>query len=84
MSNDFRKAFSGFGWELLDNIRSSAKGKLDDAAFEEKVIGIQNATAAMIEADVEEDKIIRMLQKYWDLRLSEAKEFVDRQKTMID
>lgn len=81
MANELKKAFSGFGWELLDGIRSSVQGKLDDAAFEEKVIGIRNATAAMIEVGVEEDKIILMLQKYWDLRLSEAKEFVERQKS---
>lgn len=34
----------------------------------------------MIEADVEEDKIIQLLQKYWDLRLSEAREFVKKQR----
>lgn len=84
MANEVKNAFSGFGWELLDSIRSSAQGKLDDAAFEERVIGIKNATAAMMEAGVEEDKIIRILQKYWDLRLSEAKEFVERSKFTMD
>jgi len=39
-------------------------------AFKERIVGIENATAAMIEVRVEEDKIIQMLQKYWDLRLS--------------
>lgn len=80
MANDFRNAFSGFGRELLDSIRESNQEKLDDAAFEERIIGIENATAAMIEVGIEDDKIIQMLQKYWDLRLSEAKEFVERQK----
>lgn len=32
----------------------------------------------MIEVGVEHEKIIQMLQKYWDLRLSEAKSFVER------
>lgn len=80
MSNKFRNEFSGFGRELLDSIRESVQGRLDDAAFEERIIGIENATAAMIEIEIEDDKIIQMLQKYWDLRLSEAKEFVERQK----
>lgn len=39
-------------------------------------MGIEKAIAAFVEADVEENKIIQLLQKYWDLRLSEAKEFV--------
>jgi hypothetical protein len=80
MAKEIRNAFSGFGRELLGNIRESAQDRLDDAAFEERIVGIENATASMIELGVEEDKIINMLQKYWDLRLSEAKEFVDRQR----
>lgn len=80
MANEFRNAFSGFGRELLDNIRESAQGGLDDAAFEERIVGIENATDAMIEVGIEDDKIIRMLQKYWDLRLSEAREIVERRK----
>ena len=71
MSNEFREAFAGFGWELLDRIRESENEKLSDAAFEERTLGIQNATSAMIEAGVDEETIIRMLQKYWDLRLSD-------------
>ena len=80
MANDFRNTFSGFGRELLYSIRESNQERLDDAAFEERIIGIENAIAAMIEVGIEDDKIIQMLQKYWDLRLSEAKEFVERQR----
>lgn len=77
---NFRDAFSGFGKELLDGVRNNAQRHLDDAAFEERVIGIENAVSAMLECKVNEDKIIQMLQKYWDLRLSEAKMFIERQK----
>lgn len=80
MANEFKKNFSGIGRDLLDNVRSSVQGRIDEAVFEEKIIGIRNATAAMIEIGVEEDKIILMLQKYWDLRFSEAKVFVERQR----
>lgn len=80
MSNEFRRAFAGFGWELLDRIRESENEKLSDAAFEERILGIQNATLAMLEAGVDEEMIIRMLQKYWDLRLSEATAFVENSK----
>lgn len=77
---NFRDAFSGFGRELLDEMRDSAQQHIEDAAFEERVIGIENAVSAMLECKVKEDKIIQMLQKYWDLRLSEAKMFVEHQK----
>lgn len=80
MTNSIKDAFSGFGNELLEGIREDHQRKLDDAAFEERIVGIENATAAMLESGVNEEKIIQMLQKYWDLRLSEAKEFLRRQK----
>ena len=34
----------------------------------------------MIEADVDEEVIIKMLQKHWDLRLSEATAFIENAK----
>lgn len=84
MVNEIKNAFSGFVRELLDRIRAENNERLDDAAFEERVIGIENATAALMESGVEYKQIIKMLQKYWDLRLSEAEEFVDRQKKTIE
>lgn len=83
MSTNFRDAFSGFGTELLERMRVDYQERLGDVAFEERVIGIENATLAMLELGVEEGRIIQMLQKYWDLRLSEARMFIDRQKGTI-
>lgn len=80
MANKFRNTFSGFGQELLDGVRASFQSHLDEAAFEERVMGIENATSAMLELNIEENKIIEMLQKYWDLRLSEAKMFIEHHK----
>lgn len=79
MAKNIKGALTGFGGELLEGIRANAQMRLEDAAFEEKIIGIENATAAMIEVGIEDEKITQMLQKYWDLRLSEAKAFVKRQ-----
>lgn len=79
MERKIHEAFKDFGGELLETIREDMQGRLDDAAFHERIIGIRNATEAMMEVGVEDDKIIQMLQKYWDLRLSEAKSFVKRQ-----
>ena len=70
----------GFGSELWADIREKSNAKLDErldeGAIEERVIGIKKATAALLEAEVEDEKIIYLLQKYWDLRLSEAKELL--------
>lgn len=77
MINKLTKAFSGFGRELVEDLRQSNKERLDDAALEEKINGIKRATVAMIEVGVERTDIIYMLQKHWDLRLSEAEYFID-------
>lgn len=83
MSTNSINPFSGFGTELLDKLRADHRDRLNDAAFEERVIGIENATSAMLELNVSEEQIIQMLQKYWDLRLSEAQLFISRQKKSI-
>lgn len=78
MARSIRDSFSGFGSELLESIREHANARLDEAAFEEKIIGIEKATTALSEAEVEDEKIIYLLQKYWDLRRSEANEFLQQ------
>lgn len=80
MGKTIKKAFSGFGLELLEGIRERANERVDDAVFEERIIGIEKATISMIEANVKEETIIKMLQKHWDLRLSEATAAVDKCK----
>lgn len=74
-----KEVFKGLGGEILESIRNSHREIIDDVVFEERILGIENATAAMIEVGIEDRIIIQMLQKYWDLRLSEAKSFIDRQ-----
>ena len=76
MARSFIDSLSGFGGELLERIRESNNARLDDAAFEERIIGIEKATLALREVGVEDERIIDLLQKYWDLRLSEAKDFL--------
>lgn len=80
MSRIFGDSFDGFGRELLDDIRAKASERIDDAEFKEKIAGIKKATAAMLEAKVDEQTIIAMLQKHWDLRLSEARSFIENAK----
>lgn len=82
MSKTLREAFDGFGWELLDGIRAKANERISDAEFEERISGIEKATTAMLEAGVDEETIIKMLQKHWDLRLSEATAFIENSKQL--
>lgn len=79
-----RDAFSGIGSEIIEGLRENYSVRLDDAAFEERVIGIKNATAALYEAKVEDDIIISLLQKYWDLRLSEAINILENEKNKVN
>jgi hypothetical protein len=76
MVRSISDSLSGFGSEMLERIREDNIARLDEVAFEERIIGIEKSTAALHEAGVEDEKIINLLQKYWDLRLSEAKEFL--------
>lgn len=80
MARSVRDSLSGFGSELLEHIRENNNARLDEAALEERVIGIEKATAALREAGVEDEKIIYLMQKYWDLRLSEAKELLQLER----
>lgn len=80
MAKKFRKAFGGFGQELLDGIRTTANQRIADATDTERNANIQKATMAMLEAGVDEEIIIKMLQKHWDLRQSEANSLIENAK----
>ncbi|WP_050607384.1 hypothetical protein [Clostridium niameyense] len=80
MARSIRDFLSGFGSELLERIRENKNARLDEAAFQERVSGIEKAIAALCEAEVEENKIIYLMQKYWDLRLSEVKELLQLER----
>ncbi|MCD7727454.1 MAG: hypothetical protein LUH57_03815 [Ruminococcus sp.] len=80
MSDNWKEGLAKFGGELLEEIRATVRdhedAAVDDAVIEEHMLGIEKTILAMREAGVEEAVIIQMLQKYWDLRLSEAKELL--------
>ena len=79
MSKSF---LSDLGRDVLDSIRADANERLSEAALEERIINIKKATLAMMEANVNEETVIKMLQKHWDLRLSEAREFIENAKSL--
>ena len=71
---------SGVGRELLDGIQSGVQEmvqeRIDDEVSRIQIKDITRAAAALLDANVEEGIIERLLCKYWDLRPSEAHRFI--------
>ena len=71
---------TGMGRQLLDEIRSGAQERLqeriDDEVSRIQIMDITRAAAALLDANVKEETIERLLCKYWDLRPSEAHYFI--------
>lgn len=80
IKDSFKEGFKGFGGELLGVAREHTNSHIQDAVEEERIINIDKAVVAMFEAEVPDEKIIELLQKHWDLRRSEAEDFVERAK----
>lgn len=76
--------FKGFALEILERWKEAEQIRLDDVAFNERIIGIEKATSVLLELKIDEEKIIQMLQKYWNLRRSEAKEFISEEKQLLE
>ena len=71
---------SGTGRELMDGIQSGVQEmvqeRIDDEVSRIQIMDITRAAAALLDANVEEETIERLLCKYWDLRPSEAHRFI--------
>lgn len=67
---------SGMGRELLDGIQSGVQERVNDEISRIQLMDITRAAAALLEANVKEETIERLLCKYWDLRPSETHYFI--------
>lgn len=71
---------SDVGRELLGAARDAAqefvKEQIDDEVSQIQTMDITRTAAALLDANVEEETIERLLCKYWDLRPSEAHWFI--------
>lgn len=74
--NDELKKFGGF---LLDTARNTVQQHEDEAVRE---TGICITTAALYEARVKDDVIIRLLVKHWLIHSDEAQEYLRIEKTI--
>ena len=59
--------------EMVDTLREGVWNKIDQEVTNERWNNIGYAAQAMVESELEEQQILKMLIKYWDLRPSEAK-----------
>ena len=70
----------GVGRELLGAARDAVQEVVWEQTDREvsriQIMDITRAAAALLDANVEEETIERLLCKYWDLRPSEAHRFI--------
>jgi len=72
VGQSFKREFRDFVPELRQRVQDSVAERIEEACFYERQNNILTAVCAMRDAGVDEDVIIQMLQRHWDLRRSEA------------
>ena len=75
--NQVKMQFKDFPAEIRDRIQTDQREVIEEAVLSERICSIEKATLALLEAGVPKDQIIALLQKYWDLRRSEANQFIE-------
>jgi len=75
-------SFSNFWKDVQKNNREKREAEYDDIANYEMFRGIDKTIAALREVGIENEKIIYLLQKYWDLRRSEAEELLQQEELL--
>lgn len=80
MKNVCGKIGQGF-WEC---IRQGLIERDGQKLYEEEKWGIVRAAMAMAEAGVEEEMISKLLQKYWDIKPSDAYGYIEEGKQLTE
>ena len=75
--NQVKMQFKDFPAEIRDRIQAEQQEVIGEAVLSERICSIEKATLALLEANVPKDQIIALLQKHWDLRRSEANQFIE-------
>ena len=78
-----KEDFRSFPSELLIRIRQSVKANSEEAAAEAVASSLQKTAMALKEAGISDEKAIALLQKYFDLRRSEAQSLVASAKNQF-
>lgn len=67
----------GFWKGIWERIIADQQAKLDEVAYSERLNNIGKAATSLLEAGIDEEVTKALLQKHWDLRPSEAQDFID-------
>jgi hypothetical protein len=82
MANKAGEYLSRAGYFVLDAVRESSRRHDEVVVNESQDNGIQITTAALYESKVKDDNIIRMLQKFWGITDTDARERLRIEKTI--
>ena len=72
LKNEFRD----FPAQVMQRIQDGRRAEIEFACSEERENNIVLAAMAMLDAGLSSDTVKQMLQKHWDLRQSEANNFI--------
>lgn len=75
--NQVKMQSKDFPAEIRNRIQADQQEVIEEAVLCERICSIEKATLALLEANVPKDQIIALLQKHWDLRRSEANQFIE-------
>lgn len=78
-----KKEFKNYPRELLTDIRQHVQDHGEEHACEVMIDSIGKAAMALKEAEISDEQVIALLQKYWDLRRSEALDLVEEAKSLL-
>ena len=76
INDRLKKEFKNFPRELWEDIKQDKENHQNEIILYERKQCIRKATSAFLEAKIPKERIISLLQKYWDLRRSEAEMFL--------
>ncbi|MBS6064147.1 hypothetical protein [Criibacterium bergeronii] len=82
MAKTFGDYLAGAGYFLLDTTREAVLRHDDETAQQEREAGISILAAALYESKIKDTEIVRLLQKYYGLRESEAQEQIRIERTI--
>ena len=68
---------------FLGAVRETVTQHEESAVSDEYINGLYRMTAALYEAKVDEDEIIRLIQKYYEITNSEAEEVIRIEKQIL-
>lgn len=77
-----RNILNEIGSETINMFRDSFRRIIDEEVFNERIRCINNVVDAMLDVGVEEEKIEDRLVYYWDMRPSDARNFIKKEKIL--